>query len=256
MRADRIFKIEKKVFSKDDIKIIVEFIYNEALSLTKPSDWKSGTGFSIKLNCLDGSSYESSTLDFFEENSIIDRKKVESIVVVFNEFNPRRQIDFIIHEGNTTVLNTLRVSGDDSDWVNHKFHHLKELINDVPPQENFILKHQKIISLLCSIFLGVASMFSVLLFFSLINKWGFFYIESSSNKISFSSVLFNFILMCIPFCLIWHSKINNMIKSLWFNIEFNFGPSHLQVQLNKRKAIFIIITTFIIPLVFYILSIL
>ncbi|MEH6891132.1 hypothetical protein V7024_15795 [Bacillus sp. JJ864] len=254
MKSTRSCKIEEKVFSKKDLIDIAKYINKE--SNNNEFDKTVNENFQLKINCLGNISYESANLEIFEENDIIDRKKIESIHISFSDFKPRREIDLFITEGNRE-LNQLRVSGEDSDWVISKFHNLTELIEEVKPQTNVILKNKKIFSFVGSLILSILSIITVVLFMYNLFKIGAFTIDESKNEPNSGIVaVINGLLMLGLFMMIWKIKINNIINSLWFSVEFDFGPKHLQKQKNSRKAINTFIIAFIIPLIFYILSVL
>ncbi|KZD40805.1 hypothetical protein B4083_1871 [Bacillus cereus] len=254
MKSTRSCDIEKKVFSKDNLTNIARFVYKE--SDFEVEDSKNNRNFRLKINCLDNISYESNNLEPFEESDIINRKKIESIYINFTDFINGKEIDLMLTEGNNK-LNHLRVSGDNSDWVASNFHGLTELIGEVKPQTNFILKNKKLFSFFSSLILSVLSIITIVLFLYNLTKFGFITLqdtESTSSSRSMATV--NILMFTGLLTIIWNMKVKEFIDSLWFSVEFDFGPHHLQKQKNVRKAINTFIVIFGIPLFFYILSIL
>ncbi|MEN6314410.1 MAG: hypothetical protein ABFD25_09210 [Clostridiaceae bacterium] len=248
MKESRRYFIENKIFNKIDLKNIANIILKE-YSNSKRGERNASIQYTI--NCFDNSTYESDSLSIVEEGGIIDIKKVSSIEYTYFDFKINRHILFYITEGSNNSY--VKISGDDSGWVNKVFTNLTDYINSIKPQENWVIKYKKILRQIIA--LGLGKIFNAIITYIML----LFVqpIENPSEKILQirklildNLLLFYFIYQWVlPWIvgLSWTPLIFDSISKLWPKIEFDFGPEHLKEFKNRRKKVNIFITLVMIP---------
>lgn len=250
MRETRHLDIKKKIFTKSNILNIGRVFLNEYQSAQQAGNHSSVT---FKINCTDGTSYESESIGLFEEGNVIDLKRTSSLEITFYDYKLDRYINIsIIHGGEYN--NHLIIRGDEQNWVNGVFIRLKEIIVSIKPQDNCIIKHKTLI--LHIIALGIGTIIYSALWFILYRHLE--PIKNPSETVKAIRIflktnpLFSYLLdwflrwfMGIP----WASEARRWLLNLWPEIEFDFGPEHLKVEKLRRLRISIVFSIAIIPII-------
>ncbi|WP_423410261.1 hypothetical protein AABM38_10170 [Heyndrickxia sp. MSNUG] len=253
-------KIENKIFSKDNIIKIANMIYSIyednykqfiADPLNEASHYRGR--FKVELVCDDGTQYTNESLDLLTKNDIIDYKKVISINITFWGHR-REEIRFMINEGkgNHFYINKLEVSGDNG-LPKLWFRELEEVIEHVKPQKNFILNHKGIVATIFSFVLSFLTFLTITLFIGVLGKIGWITLNSKPQT---ENVWIYITFLLVMISAVWRLEINKWINELWWDIEFQFGPEHLQRSKAKRKVTWIAFSTVILPVILFFLSIL
>jgi hypothetical protein len=249
--------ISWRVFTKIDIRRLAQFLFNEYQVANKK---KHHSSIIFRLNCQEGISYESDSVRILDDGGPIDLKKTESIQMTFYDYEFERNIDISLKEGD--YAGELSIRGTDKNWVQGNFTTLVEIINSIKPQDNVILKYKKYFFHIIAF--GVGSLILLLLNLLILR-----HIPSEPIQIS-SKTLFAFIefiqrntwlaYLIVAF-LIWGEgiitfayPIYKWLLDLWPNIEFDFGPEHLNNQKKRRKRIWFVTTLVIIPIVLNIIT--
>lgn len=249
MKETRQIVIKKKIFTKSDILNIGQILLNEYNSAQKKEHHSS---VAFKLNCSDGTSYESESYELFENGSIIDIKKINSLEMSFSNYKLESYINFSITHGNE-YGNHLIVRGNDRNWVDGLFTRLKEIINSVKPQNHWILKYKTLILHLIALGVGV-------IIYSILNFLLYRHIQPIKNPSDTVQAIRTFFItnpffvylidwflrwfMGIP----WAISIRSWLLNLWPVIEFDFGPEHMKVEKNRRFRIALIFSSVVIPI--------
>ena len=237
------------VFSKKDIRLLAQFLFTEYEEAQKLSHHSS---IVFQLKCQGGISYESDSIQIFDDGGPIDIKKTEVIQMTFYDYSLDQIIDVSIAAGNND--GELSIRGTDKNWVQGNFTSLLEIIDSITPQKNIILKNKEL--LLHLIAIGIGSLFyfiNSLLFQDIpiqpINETSIaflpFIVLLQHNKwLAYFFVLFLIWLIGI---FTFAHPIQRWFLDLWPNIEFNFGPEHLNIQKRRRERIWVISTLIIFP---------
>ena len=250
MKETRRIDIKNKVFTKSDILNIGKVILDEYSSA---QDAQNHSSITYKIDCIDGTSYESETMGLFDEGGIIDLKKTRAIEIYFHNYTLDRYINIsVVHGGG--YRDNLIVSGDDQNWVNGIFTRLKEIVDSIRPQDNWLIKHKSFVLHITA--LGIGTVIYTVLWFILYR-----HIEPIKNPsetiksirafftaFPFLSYLLDWLLnwlMGIP----WAPYIRSWLLSLWPEIEFDFGPEHMKVEKLRRLRISIVFSVAVIPII-------
>ncbi|OHX42362.1 hypothetical protein [Cytobacillus oceanisediminis] len=252
-------KIEDRVFSRENIIKIATIIYSKYEEDLKkyessPEDFRGLNyhgSFKIELTCDDDTQYTSDSLELFTKDDIIDRKKVWSISIRFWGHNDE-EIRFAITEGNQKTPNLLHVTGENG-LARLWFSELEDVIKHVKPQENFILTHKKVFTVIVSYVFSILTLISFIFSLVILNKLGLFTSNPDAEVDNAWIYLLVFIMIC---SLPWKIKIDKWIDSFWYSVEFDFGPEHYKKTKNKRKIFWIAFSAVFLPLILFLLSIL
>jgi hypothetical protein len=250
----RSVKITWRVFTKTDIRRIAK-VLNEAFQNAKKNKHHSSIAF--RLYCQGGISYESDSINILDDGGPLDIKRTQTIQITFYDYETERNIDFSIREGNY-YGGELSVRGTDKNWVQGNFTTLQEIIDSIKPQENVILKYKNIVFHIIAF--GTGSLFYLLLNFLI-----FQHIPIPNRTIEISSEFLKsvflflkanlWILYLILVFLLWFEGVvtfayplHKWLLELWPEIEFDFGPDHLNKNKIRRQRIWIVASLVIIPI--------
>lgn len=250
MKETRSLQITKKQFSINNMRFIANILYDEYKN-AKRQDRHCSITYLIK--CNDDTSYESDSLNIFEEGEIVSIKKAEMIEFTFHDYRLERYVFFSVSEGNGRSF--VKVQGNDGKWVKNLFIKLKEYIDSVNGQENPLLKYKEIIRHILALGLGKIILFVMVGILSF-----FFGTEGNSNPsegvirlrelIQKNIILAQFFVnWLIPWLygLSIAKDIIREINKLWPNVEFDFGPEQERYYKISRDRLKRILTLVIIP---------
>lgn len=248
MRETRNLRINKRVFSKADINKLAQFLWNES---QQPTRSRIEFEMRFKINCDDGTSYASKSIDIFNDDGIIDTKRTESIEMALRDYDLDQYITISIVKNG--YRDDLTVEGDDQYWVNGCFNRLTEIINAVKPQVDWPYKYRRI--LFHIIALGVGSII-YFLYWALILR----HLQPIANpgeilkqlrSFARNNLWFSYVLQWISaygFGIGWAFSLRERLLSLWPNIEFDFGPEHFNLEKKRRRHLSAIATLVVLPL--------
>ena len=247
------YPIEYRVFKKEDVLRLskeIFTIYNRSKS--------KHVALRFAICAEDNTEYEIHNSDFKSVENTLDIKKINNITMHYHDYDAGKDILINLVQGqNLYSNNNLKVEGSDSKWVDTNYQKFKEIFDSVKPQNNFFLKHNRLIFHFCSVNVG----FMILKF--IVWLYNYFNVETSSDYepglllIMIENVpFFRYVLLVLMswmfgawmLYLFW-----DMLMKLWPSIEFDFGPEHLKIQKNRRNTIAAIISLIAIPLIIQLL---
>ena len=250
MNETRRFDIRQKIFTKIDFLNIGKLFLSEYSSAQKNENHAS---IAFRVSCADGTSYESETIELFDDGGILDLKRINTLEITFHNYTLESYMNISVVRGGG-YSDVLIIRGKDQNWVNGIFTRLKEIIDSLKPQDNFIIRHKT--ALLHIIAFGTG-----ILIFSILWLIWYRHIEPVKNPSetvktirSFfkthpyfekSIELFLFWFLGIP----WAPYIRSWLLTLWPSIEFDFGPEHLKIEKLRRVRIALVFSIAIIPIV-------
>jgi hypothetical protein len=241
--------VKSKKINKEGILKFVNLFFGEY------SKDKKNSRVTFKLYCEGG-------IEFKIENSnkgiedYLNSKKIYKIAMSYSKhFTGDESLSLSLTHGKP-YLNEVSISGNEK-WVNNLFVKVNEIIDFLPPQNNFLLKNRRLIFHFISLNIGF-------LILSIIS----FFIDPTPNANLSNGVLFlrailnEFLILkyLIILILAWISGLGitwfwfDEIFRIWPDIEFDFGPEHKKREKLFRnqltKIILVIIVPFIINLIF------
>lgn len=231
MKQTRMFEIENKVFTKDNLRTLWKAINIER----KPSSSEMGSNNThLALNCVDGSTYESEEDNLLNDGDIVDLKGCLWVNMSYSDSASEKRIDLTLVQGD--YKNKLIVVGKEPDWVSGVFDRLTNIIKSVRPQEHWFKRFRLL-------FLGLSATSFGFLFLNLITYLYGSDLVNFQNKQNIPSLLMTFVLGAVIsyFVIIW-------IESLWPNVEFDFGPEHGKVLKNRRKRLGTFFSLLLLPI--------
>jgi len=250
MKETRRFAIKQKIFTKRDLLNIGELFLSE-YSAAKENEERASIEF--RISCPDGTSYESESIEFFDNGGVLDRKIINTFEITFHNYSKDNYINITVVRGGG-YNDELVVKGENPTWVNGVFNRLKEIIDLLKPQDNFIIRHKTFLLHLISFGVGVFIYFILwLMFYRHIEP-----IKNPTETIKTIRTFFKahpflmFILDWVMFWLLgipWAPYIRRWLLTLWPNIEFDFGPEHFKVEKKRRMRLAMVFSVAIIPIV-------
>ncbi|OGT97598.1 MAG: hypothetical protein A2X80_10015 [Geobacteraceae bacterium GWB2_52_12] len=249
-KVTRRLAIDGRVVTKNDVRRIAR-IFDEVFQAAL----KAGNRpiLSFKLYCEDRVSYESDSLELFNDDGPIDLKRTYLIEMELFVYDLGRYIDFELRHGEKN--GNLSVSGNDKDWVQGTFTTIHEIIETIKPQTNLVLKHRTITLHLIALGIGYLTylIFELFIFrFVDLSTWS----NATTEKIAIFFIAHPILFFVYVYVLSkWLSGIfyailvRRWLFELWPNIEFDFGPDHFNKSKIIRQRIGIVLSLIVLPIV-------
>jgi hypothetical protein len=263
----REFSIDNKIFTKDDILLLIKLfgkLSNEILDKSKEirhkdliqEGWKESN---IKERDIDTSysnlvfiSYDNSTFggtleDILEDNEILENKNIAEINFCFFERTLNSHLiirvkhtDSVSHSSSSYVS----VEGQDRTWVNGTINLLDDFISNCKSQSEFVKKFQ-IPIMVITIFMMVFFMFNLTELFIKTNLSFPKMIDNMFRNHLISFVIVSFLIAAAPAFF-----IKERLKRLFPGIEIQTGKTLHQIKKEKSKKLLIITSIILIPAIF------
>lgn len=242
------YEIKEKRFTKDKIYSIAKKLFDECNSQSVDSR----ASITFNVSCYDNTSYSIDDLSIFDENEILDIKKVTSIKIELNIYkdNTYNCVD-IEFDTTSTYNNQLKVSGEKS-WATNIFNDIKNIIDSVSPQFSLFERYKNLFFYIIAFGLGSFYMLIFGLIYDLANIQG--PIDLIAQKNIVIAVILKIFLSIGAGVFLGASSIQDYILKLFPNIEFDFGPEHLKKQKSKRKKLGFVFVVLIIPMILNLLN--
>jgi len=249
MKESRRLKIESKVFEKKNILSLAEKLKSEYIEAQKQGD---NSSLTYQIACSDNTTYESETLDLFDDEGIIDIKRSTAIEMTYWNHTQDKHINIsLVHGGGYSDGAIIR--GCNKDWVRGVFTDIKEKFDSIKPQANWILKHKTLLLHLLALGAGVVTYFVIwLIFYRNIEP-----IENPSEQVKAIRLFFkarpliagllNWFLFWVMGIGTWAFPVWSWLLKLWPTVEFDFGPEHMKLEKQRRIRTILVFSIIIIP---------
>jgi hypothetical protein len=188
---------------------------------------------------------------------LINTNKTSHISFRFRDYDSSNYCSMELTAGNSSAYrgNTIKVEGD-PDWSVLKFNSLKEITRSLAPQNNYFAEHSAVFFHILSVSLGTL----ILKLISLIpitpeevREGSLTFIVIKFVEKYFIAELGLYIFLCwlfgAWFVLMFWMELKEWIGRVWPSIEFDFGPAHLRGPRKIRKALWVLISLVVIPVV-------
>lgn len=249
MRQKRSLRVRNKVFRKTDFMNLATILSKEQLD---SQNAKHNSSLSFSVHCTDDTSYESESVDLLEDGGIVDIKQINSFDIYYRDYSVTRNVTLSLVPGKSEFSNICSVSGVDENWVEGVFTRLKEVLDNVTPQDNLLIRHPffflncfalaigyfllRIVAIALEFFRGAPTTATT-------NPDNLTRFLEANPVIEWAIlVAFIWIVGVLP-----ADSICNWILSLWPSIEFDLGPEHLKLQKLRRRGLGAAITVFLAP---------
>lgn len=251
----RVLTIENRII---DLKIVRDMasvlreIYDANVPDCNSYDSRS---LQFRVESSDNSVFSGSELSIFDEDSIINTKRIVNIKLSYSDFTKKDDVAIAInHEAGTYVYsshNTISVTGNNSLWVNGTIARLKDIIDSAKPQTTVFKKYYFLMYLPLSIAIGIVLvpiLIQLILVFippSEMKPSAYSAIKDFKNH---SSKYFVYCLFGAIPTLFAEISIRKLVHSLWPFIEIQIGPEHSLIEKSRRKALLGFATLIILPI--------
>jgi hypothetical protein len=141
--------IKGRVLTLANVRILAGLIERESKAL--PLNQGRTPTLTFSAETKDGSSFQSSDIDLFSDDSIVARKRVESISMGMSNYPTESRIQIELQHGQGYFGNRASVGGTDSKWVNGIIKEIEEVTESFAPQESFVLRHTSLGNLCTSV---------------------------------------------------------------------------------------------------------
>jgi len=229
--------IDRKIFTKEDLKSISKIFINENQSSTEK-----GNSITLKFtyNFIDNTSIESISLKAFEEHGLLDMKKSSQIDFTFFDHSDDKYMNFNITHGNNGS-NRIIIRGTGETWTRHITTLFNDELEALKPQSNFT-KHNNLIAVGLSIIISfIIGFYS----FKILGKPIITKIFNNTTSSEFTMLMSP--IWFIGSVIAW--PLMTWLTKLWPSIEFDFGPEHMRLEKKKKNRLWIVFSVFIVPII-------
>lgn len=245
-----ILPVTDKVFNKSDILSLVQLIQGFYIQTEEQNSLRLNTQrFGARIYTDDGIMDSFDIQDIDQVSDLLDRKRIESIRIEYNDIENGHRIEVRLREGGISS-NEVTIISTDRTWFNSRKSEIEEYLRTVKNQSRFYSKYRTLIQFIAENIAGIP--FSILLivflnFVLTISNSG----QNPSVNTSSSSIA---VLLPAAFTLNYlfgvfaSTKIFRQLDDLWPKIEFNLGPSHLNKRARIKSALKYGINVIILPL--------
>lgn len=239
--------ITNKVLSESDILQFANKLY-ERYKIDR-----NHKRLSLELKILDGSSYELEDGNPIELVQILKTKKVIAINFDYYHFDNSSSVSLRLNESQKWN-NYVAIRSSNSAWFSWVEAALKEILSDIQPQTNFIIKNKKILFHISCLYIGFFVIQLIDFLFRntkpVENPSG--WVVAFRNFVDQNKFLF-WLAVAYVNGLFWTSLLYGQLDKIWPSIEFDFGPEYMKKAKIRRKAIWVLLTVFIVPLLLQLL---
>ena len=252
MLESRSVQISKRVFTLANVRALATCV--ERASETAPSEAEASpyaVTFGYSASCDDGSDYQSLSVEIFDDDSVLARKKVQAISMEFDDNRSHSRVHIALWHGRE--YGDVRVRGPDSNWVNGTMRDIEETIGSAAPQDPFISRHW----FLCQMGLGLGVGLAILWVARAAallapapppspERWNYsLYLFLSAHPSARFLVLYGISQLAgIPPARL----ILRYVLRLWPSIELQIGPNHLLVEKRRRAGLTMVIVLAVVPI--------
>lgn len=234
-------------------------IFTEQAELAK----KEGRHYSITLGlrCIDGISYESETLEVFNDEECLSLRPPQSMEMTFHDYVFNRHLQLTaVHGG--AYSDRFHVSGEEPTWVRDIFLRVEERLDALESTENWFTKHRKLTTFIGMLGFGSLMHLVIILVIEAILRT--FLHDWRPDQAMVERLRQNILLRIL--CLSPTSNLLNWVCRYfmggipwfyferWFysafpSVELDFGPQHLRIDAKRRERIKQFLIVVAIPLV-------
>jgi len=256
IKESKSFSFGNKILKLKDVFEIAQILSTDHL---KAESDKSHCRINFTVMCENGTSYESSDINIFSPESIINSKKPSTIQLWLSDYDSdkRIRISFRREYDNKYSENSVFVEGYDSNWVNGVLGRILERIESIEPQNPNKKLYLNLICFASAVLIGRIFTFIVLLLpfdkvdeskVSATNLLIRHFIHTNAFTYNLTLYLLGFFAGIFP-----AFYVRNYFGKLWPYLEFQIGPIHELDESKKRAGLTNLITLVIIPLILAIL---
>lgn len=225
------YEIQKKVITKKDIDVLVK-------ALKKQFSVDDCIG-DVTIAFQDGSSISGDDIDIFEDDSF-ERRISKKIYIRFKTNDYFNKIRITLY--NSAICDypsIVEIESTDKQWYESAITCVDTIINEIKPQKNIKDYFEFLIA-------NISTIIETVFFVLILDNFGLFQKLSEVSTIMLT-MSFYVAMAGLNFKLVSH------IKSLYPNIEFDFGPDFCNKTKKFRKK-YAIGLPFVIDLILFILS--
>jgi hypothetical protein len=242
-----------RVLTLTDVRALASLLERESKALPPDNIYRPNLSFHAK--CSDGSSFRSSDIELFSDDSVIARKRVESISMKLGYYPTESEIDIYLQNSEHSSYldrNYANVEGSDSKWVNGNLNAIEEIIESCTPQKPFVLQHTWLVHTVLALGMGriyyylTYPLVGLLSFGTTPPAWAtrvslFF----NGHQLAAYALVYlsNYFVGFFP-----ASYFLDKLRSLWPDVELQIGPEHFLVEKRRRRWLLNFLLLGVIPL--------
>jgi len=253
VKQTREISIQDRVFGVNDLRRFANVIETQ----DRPKTGNVTVDYEVTFS--DNTRFESDTPNVFEEELLTAHGRAVAVDMTYWNYSKGNRISVRLSHGDSTYRNEAIVSGLDANWVNANFQALQDVINRATPQNSWLRRHGFFTVTLIALGIGSA-------FFLLIDT-----LDWTASKLGWFTVIAHPSASWIPFlirlsryraffiALDWFLRwfvgqamgaygILNWLRAMWPRVEFDIGPSHLQIEKIRRRRLSTVFVLVVIPI--------
>ncbi|MES2725468.1 MAG: hypothetical protein V4643_00105 [Bacteroidota bacterium] len=257
IRENRLFAIEDKVLSIQHIRELADIILQEYLI----SDNKNASSWiKFYVKCYDYSSFESGDISIFDDSSIINKKRVKSIVIEYKEGEEKHvkvhlNHGYIQEEKEYINDSDIEIGGNNPFWVSGIYEKINTTLLSFPEQDTTLIEYKSKINWLAFI-IGTYFGGALMDFVDRNNKDFIpFWYQATHKGLGnfFVSLLAGSLFGGIIVWLFTYVFLQKTYE-IWPTVELQIGPDHLLVEKKRRFFYAKLLSIVLIPLLLSIIS--
>jgi hypothetical protein len=210
----------------------------------------------------DGTSIEGDSPEVFSDEILTSDSRPVSVSMSFSNLADDSRTSVALHHGSSSYYdNRIKISGEDTKWLNANFQALKDCVAKVRPQGSWVIRHPTLLLNLIALGIGCLGMLIIDLGLEILVRTtalGSFRINAPPWLTSIRS---SWLMYPVGWVLRWITGyfwgaqcVRNWLLNMWPSVEFDFGAVHLQTEKKKRErlnAVWVLVTVPILVTLFY-----
>ena len=150
----RVLRIEDKKITLKDVQKLAKIVADEFEFFYQTDKY---ANIRYQATCDDDSTFSSTNLELFDDDSVLASKRVLEIKINFSSYENHLSIDIRLRNEvkNSVFGSRIEVSGNNSNWVNGVLNRLNETVNSFTPQNTFIHDYRYVVNLFVATGIGL-----------------------------------------------------------------------------------------------------
>ena len=249
INESRILSVKYKIVTLSDVRKLAGIINEEYANLnTQEKDAR----IHFSASCSDGSRFSSRDIALFNDDSVLGTKRVLAINIIFSSYDIGADVDIdLAHEDRYfSYSNRIKVSGNDSNWVNGTLKRLEDAVESFTPQNTFLVRYRYIVNIILALGIGLAYFWAVSLFPSEPSENPPEWAKRLGEVFDKAPLLLYFMKYLLACGMGWFPGLMllDKLQSFWPAVEIQIGPEHTLIEKQRRVWILWAFLIGIVPL--------
>ena len=215
--------LKRKIFSKDDIIQLAKILDDEF----QEEDYE----LCFEISFTDESKISDNSIDVFKSDAI-DRKRTKSVRMEYRSSRMSNSIEVTIYQSNNeSTLNEISIQSSDEDWFNSITSKFMNVVDTTRAQSKLCQVNDYLWEgIFVFVIMAVSAALSSYMTATVLDVF------ELHNTLQMPI----FLVIVALYCIIGFKIIFSNLRKTYPNIDFDFGPAHLQTSKNKDNIKWIV----------------